>query len=68
MPKMKTKSSAKKRFKVTATGKVKVRKAGLRHILTKKSRNSKRDKRSANYVHPAMMKNALAVIPNGLTR
>jgi large subunit ribosomal protein L35 len=32
MPKMKTKSSAKKRFKVTATGKVKVKKAGLRPL------------------------------------
>jgi large subunit ribosomal protein L35 len=68
MPKMKTKSSAKKRFKVTATGKVKVKKAGLRHILTKKSRNNKRAKRAASYVHPAMMHNALAVIPYGLTR
>ena len=31
MPKMKTKSSAKKRFKVTATGKVMAAQAGKRH-------------------------------------
>lgn len=44
MPKMKTKSAAKKRFKVTATGKVLFRRAGLRHILTKKSKKRKRAK------------------------
>ena len=37
MPKMKTKSSAKKRFKVTATGKVKVAAAGKRHGMIKRS-------------------------------
>jgi large subunit ribosomal protein L35 len=56
MPKMKTKRAAAKRFKLTATGKVKVKKAGLRHILTKKSRNLKRDKRKAGYVHPSDMR------------
>ncbi|MFN5319624.1 MAG: 50S ribosomal protein L35, partial [Bacteroidia bacterium] len=37
MPKMKTNSSAKKRFKLTATGKIKRKHAYKRHILTKKS-------------------------------
>ena len=37
MPKMKTKSSVKKRFKVTATGKVKVQQAGKRHGMIKRS-------------------------------
>ncbi|HEX7903538.1 MAG TPA: 50S ribosomal protein L35, partial [Chitinophagaceae bacterium] len=37
MPKVKTNSSAKKRFKVTATGKIMHQKAFKRHILTKKS-------------------------------
>lgn len=41
MPKMKTHSSAKKRFKLTGTGKLKRRRAGLRHILTKKSKKRK---------------------------
>ncbi|MCF7944100.1 MAG: 50S ribosomal protein L35 [Spirochaetia bacterium] len=43
MPKMKTRKSAAKRYKVTGTGKVKYKKQGLRHILTKK--NSKRKMR-----------------------
>jgi large subunit ribosomal protein L35 len=42
MPKVKTNSSAKKRFKVTATGKIKHQKAFKRHILTKKSKKRKR--------------------------
>ena len=37
MPKMKTKGSVKKRFKVTATGKVKVQQAGKRHGMIKRS-------------------------------
>ncbi len=41
MPKMKTHSGAKKRFKVTGSGKIKRRRAGLRHILTKKSKKRK---------------------------
>lgn len=43
MPKMKTNSSAKKRFKLTGTGKVKRKHAFKNHILTKKS--TKRKKR-----------------------
>jgi large subunit ribosomal protein L35 len=41
MPKMKTKSSAKKRFKLTGTGKIKRKHAFKSHILTKKSKNRK---------------------------
>ena len=37
MPKMKTKSSVKKRFKVTKTGKVKVAAAGKQHGMIKRS-------------------------------
>ena len=37
MPKIKTHSGAKKRFKLTKSGKVKRAHAGRRHILTKKS-------------------------------
>ena len=37
MPKMKTKSSCKKRFKVTATGKVKTGQAGKRHGMIKRT-------------------------------
>jgi large subunit ribosomal protein L35 len=45
MPKMKTKSSAKKRFKVTATGKVKAQQAGKRHGMIKRSNDFIRDAR-----------------------
>ncbi|MEM9059756.1 MAG: 50S ribosomal protein L35 [Pseudomonadota bacterium] len=38
MPKMKTKSGAKKRFKVTASGRVKVAQAGKRHGMIKRSK------------------------------
>jgi large subunit ribosomal protein L35 len=38
MPKMKTKSSAKKRFKVTATGRIVTAQAGKRHGMIKRSR------------------------------
>jgi large subunit ribosomal protein L35 len=37
MPKMKTKSSAKKRFKVTATGRVVAAQAGKRHGMIKRT-------------------------------
>lgn len=42
MPKMKTNSSAKKRFKLTGTGKVKRAHAFKNHILTKKSNKRKK--------------------------
>ncbi len=45
MPKVKTNSSAKKRFKVTGTGKITFQKAFKRHILTKKSTKRKRNMR-----------------------
>lgn len=37
MPKMKTKSSCKKRFKMTATGKVKTAQAGKSHGMIKRT-------------------------------
>ena len=42
MPKVKTKSGAKKRFKLTGTGKVKRKNAFKNHILTKKETKQKR--------------------------
>jgi len=45
MPKVKTNSSAKKRFKVTATGKITHQKSFKRHILTKKTKKRKRNLR-----------------------
>ena len=43
MPKMKTKSSAKKRFKLTGSGKIKRKHAFKSHILTKKETKQKRN-------------------------
>ncbi len=50
MPKMKTKRGAAKRFKITASGKIKRKKAFKSHILTKKSRKRKRNLRQATLV------------------
>ena len=43
MPKVKTKSGAKKRFKLTGTGKIKRKNAFKNHILTKKETKQKRN-------------------------
>ncbi|TPW26216.1 50S ribosomal protein L35 [Pararhizobium mangrovi] len=45
MPKMKTKSSCKKRFKMTASGRIKVQPAGKRHGMIKRSTKFIRDAR-----------------------
>ena len=50
MPKMKTHRGAAKRFRATGSGKLKRSKAYKRHILTKKSANTKRNLRK-----PAIM-------------
>ena len=47
MPKMKSKSAAAKRFKLTGSGKVKYKQMNLRHILTKKSPKRKRELRKS---------------------
>ena len=51
MPKMKTKSSAKKRFKLTGTAKIKRKHAFKSHILTKKSTKQKRKLTKTSLVH-----------------
>src|SRR5207237_2959772 len=51
MPKMKTKSGAKKRFRVRPGGTVKRSQAFKRHILTKKSTKNKRHLRGPTAVH-----------------
>ncbi|NIJ46054.1 large subunit ribosomal protein L35 [Wenyingzhuangia heitensis] len=62
MPKLKTKSSAKKRFKVTGTGKLKRKHAFKSHILTKKSK-----KRKLKLTHDGLVhKNDEASIKNML--
>jgi len=57
MPKMKTNSSAKKRFDVTGTGKIKRKHAFKRHILTKKATKRKRNLTKFTLVSDADMNN-----------
>jgi large subunit ribosomal protein L35 len=57
MPKMKTKSAAKKRFTLTGSGKVKRKHAYKSHILTKKSTKRKRNLTYTTTVHTADEKN-----------
>ena len=57
MPKMKTKSSAKKRFKLTGTGKIKRKHAFKNHILTKKSKKRKLKLTHSSLVDKSDMKN-----------
>ena len=57
MPKMKTKSSAKKRFKVTGSGKIKRKHAFKSHILTKKATKRKRNLTKATLVDKSDVKN-----------
>ncbi len=53
MPKMKTHSGAKKRFKKTKSGKIKHRRKNRSHILTKKSSKRKRHLRKDGYISKA---------------
>ena len=57
MPKMKTKSSAKKRFKLTGTGKIKRKHAFKSHILTKKTTKQKRRLTNTGLVDKSDLKN-----------
>jgi large subunit ribosomal protein L35 len=50
MPKMKTSRSAAKRFRYTATGRIRRNQAFVRHILTKKTRKRKRQLRHTTLV------------------
>ncbi|MEQ1813872.1 MAG: 50S ribosomal protein L35 [Candidatus Nitrotoga sp.] len=63
MPKMKTKSGAKKRFVVRAGGSVKRSQAFKRHILTKKTTKTKRQLRGTTGVHATNMASVHAMMP-----
>lgn len=55
MPKLKTNRAAAKRFRVTASGRVKYKKANHSHILTSKTTKRKRALRKADYIDRADM-------------
>lgn len=61
--KMKTRKSAAKRYKVTETGKIKFKKQGLRHILTKKSTKRKRNLRASGILAESEAKNVRKMLP-----
>ena len=63
MPKIKTNRAAAKRFKTTATGKLKRNKAYKSHILTKKSTKRKRNLRHATIADETIVKNMKKVLP-----
>ena len=53
MPKLKTKSGAKKRFSLTATGKVRMNPAGKRHGMSKRPQKMKRQHRGPEIMDPS---------------
>ena len=63
MPKMKTKSGAKKRFRVRGSGSVKRSQAFKRHILTKKTTKNKRQLRGSTGVHETNTASVRAMLP-----
>ena len=63
MPKMKTKKTAAKRFRKTATGKLKFSHMGGSHILTNKNRKQKRRLNSQTLVDSADQKRIAKTIP-----
>ncbi len=64
MPKIKTNSAAKKRFRKTGNGKVKRACSMRRHILTKKTRKRKRNLRKGGYICKANERAIKQLLPN----
>ncbi len=63
MPKHKSSRGAAKRFSKTANGKIKRKKAFLRHILTTKSAKTKRNLRQAGQIAKADVKSVRKLLP-----
>ena len=66
MPKLKTKSSAKKRFKLTATGKVKMTQAGKRHGMIKRTNSQIRKQRGTTIMSKQDSKIVKSYMPYSL--
>ncbi len=66
MPKLKTKSAVKKRFSLTATGKIKTGRTGHNHFMRKRSKRSNVDARQAQYLDETKVKQVKKLIPYGL--
>ena len=65
MPKMKTKASAKKRFRLTATGNVRASSARLNHMLRRRSQKMKRKARGTKLLSAADSGIVRSYMPNG---
>jgi large subunit ribosomal protein L35 len=63
MPKLKTKRAAKKRYRVTGGGRVKVGRKGKRHMLTGKSRKRQRNLLGTKLLTGADAQNAVRMLP-----
>ena len=63
MPKMKTHSSSKKRYKVSGSGKIRRAQSFKKHILTKKTSKRKRNLRKIVELSPANAKKVRQLIP-----
>ena len=63
MPKMKSHSGAKKRFRTTGSGKFRRGQKGKRHLLTRKSQKRKRHLRKAALVHSSQEHQIRAMLP-----
>ena len=65
MPKMKTKSGAKKRFKLTASGKVRAGQAGKRHGMIKRTNKQIRKQRGTSILSESDARIVRKFLPNG---
>ncbi|HMQ10890.1 MAG TPA: 50S ribosomal protein L35 [Oligoflexia bacterium] len=65
MPKMKSRRGAAKRLKITKSGKIKAKKANLRHILTSKDPKRKRQLRKRMYIAAVDEARVLKMLPYG---
>lgn len=63
MPKVKTHSGARKRFKKLKSGLIKFTRAGRRHLLTKKSASRKRSLRESTYVNKSDASTISSMLP-----
>ena len=68
MPKMKTHRGARKRIKVTGTGKFVVKKPGKSHILTKKSRKRENRLKKDTVITSTLVKHLKGLLPYGVGR
>jgi large subunit ribosomal protein L35 len=59
MPKLKTKSAVKKRFKITASGKVKAGQAGKQHMMRKRTKSQLRNQRGTDVLCKQDAKNII---------